>query len=175
MLGHAKISDLTQAFASRAPKFNGNTNGLNGASSGAIESGSHFHFVLARLIQAGIIDMVRQDTFRNPADVHHEITQDVTKTGPGEKASSKDKAVHDRSIAERYRTFRDKGQELKHTLDRSRGFAPKRRKLANGKPVNGSFDGEDVPAFNVRDWNSRSKISCSNYSTAAGQDCQSQS
>lgn len=151
LLGHARIHDLTEAFASRAPRQNGNTNGLHKASAGAIESGAHFKYVLARLIQAGIIDTVRGDTFRNPEDEHHDINQDVTKTAPGERTTAKNKEENERIIAERYRTFRDRGQELKHWLERNQGFGAKRRKLANGKAAqNGDFDEDEVPDFNVR-------------------------
>ena len=150
MLGHARIHDLTQAFASRGPRAAGYANGSHAESTGAIESGSQFQTVLARLIRADIIETVREDTFRNPADVHQEITQDITKTLAGERTAAKDKAEQEKKIAERYRVFRDKGQELKRWLDQSQGPVSKRRKLANGKATNDHYEEESAPDFNVR-------------------------
>lgn len=147
-LGHARIHDLTEAFTSRAHKANGNSNGF-----GAIEGGNHFQHVLARLIQAEIIDTVRQDTFRNPGEVYQEIKDDVTKTAPGERTSSRDKDEHNERIADRYRSHRDQSKALKRQLDMSRGSNPKRRRLQNGRATKGDpFDDneENAPQFNVR-------------------------
>lgn len=151
MLGHARIHDLTQAFTSRAPRNVGNSNGSHKKSAGAIESGAQFQAVLARLIRAEIIETVREDTFRNPVDVHQDITQEITKTLVGERSSTKEKVEHDKKIAERYRVYQDKGRELKRWLDQSQGPINKRRRLANGKATNGNHDSDDeAPDFNVR-------------------------
>ncbi|KAH7321026.1 RNA polymerase III Rpc82, C-terminal [Stachybotrys elegans] len=144
-LGHAKIHDLVQAFESRNPGANGHTNGSSN-SSGLIQSTDHLAAVLARLIQAEIVETVRPDSFRNPTDVYHEIERDVTKTGPGEKAN-KNKDEIKRQIVERMRQFRDQKTILKRQLDVGRGPA-KRRKLENGHRENGFHDEEDVPRLN---------------------------
>lgn len=176
MLGHARIHDLTQAFASRAPRHVGNANGdePHEDSTGTIESGAQLKAVLARLIRAEIIETVREDTFRSPSDMHQEITQEITKTEPGERISAKERAELEKKVAERYRVFRDKGQELKRWLDQSQGPVNKRRKLANGKATNGNYYEESVPDFNVRRTLSFSSSLCrgSNQHAVAKQDCQ---
>lgn len=146
MLGHARINDLTQAFTSRTSRY---ANGAHKTSTGEIESATQFQAVLARLIRAEIIETVRADTFRNPADVHQEITQEITKVAVGERSTTKDKAEQEKKIAERYKVYQDKGRELKRWLDQSQGTVSKRRKLANGRATNGNHNEEDVPDFNV--------------------------
>jgi DNA-directed RNA polymerase III subunit RPC3 len=149
LLGHARIADLAQAFESRKPRANGHSNGT-GQSSGMIESEGELNSVLSRLIRAEIIETVRPDSFRNPKDVHAEIERDVTKTRPGEKASTKNKAESMRLIAERMQQFRDQGTILKRQLDQRMGPVTKRRKLENGHDRNGhSDDFDDVPSLNV--------------------------
>lgn len=150
LLGHVRIADLAQAFESRKPKVNGHSNGAIQSSSGLIESEGELNHVLARLIQAEIVETVRPDSFRNPKDVYFEIERDVTKTRPGEKASSKNKAESQRLIAERMQQFRDQSTILKRQLDQRRGPVTKRRKLENGHDQNGhSDDFDDAPQLNV--------------------------
>ncbi|KAM3465405.1 hypothetical protein MY5147_004873 [Beauveria neobassiana] len=131
-LGFARIADLTQAFKGRTSKTNGHTNGSTEMASGLIESESHLNAVLGRLIQAEIVETMRADSFRNPRDVHREIEQDVTRTGPGEK-TSKITAEQYGQIRSKYRTFKEQGMSLKRQLDITRGASGKRRKLQNGK------------------------------------------
>ncbi|KFA61126.1 hypothetical protein S40285_02192 [Stachybotrys chlorohalonatus IBT 40285] len=145
-LGHAKVHDLSQAFESRNTDTSGGLNGTHDASSGRIESEAQLSLVLARLIQAEIVETVRPDSFRNPSDVLHEIERDVMATGPGEK-STKNKAEHQRQIMERYRQFCDQKTILKRQLDAGRGPV-KRRKLENGHSHHDPFDEEDVPRLN---------------------------
>lgn len=116
-------------------------NGTN-ESPGLIGSPRQLHATLARVIQIGFVETVRPDSFRNPIDVYHEIEQDVTKTNPGEKASKRDRADQLQVIRERFRSFREQGRGLKRQLDRNRGTVSKRRKLGNGKAVNGDFEDE---------------------------------
>lgn len=146
-LGYAKIADLTHAFTSRAPKSNGHTNGSHESSSGLIESKDHLNSALSRLIQAEILETVRPDSFRNPAEVYKEIEADVTKTAPGEKAS-KNKIEQHMQIVERFKAFRDQSKALKRQLDQFSGPATKRRRLQNGSSHPGDpFD--DTPDLNV--------------------------
>lgn len=153
LLGHARIADLAQAFGSRGPKINGHANGDHDARNGLIESEHHLNSVLAHLIQAEILETVRPDSFRNPSDVYREIEDEVTKTGPGEKAT-KVKVEMQRQIMERFRTFRDQGKMLKRSLDHTNGPSTKRRKLTNGGSHNGHVDEYDAPQLNVR-WSFR--------------------
>lgn len=150
MLGHARIADLTQAFGSRGPKVNGHANGDVESRNGMIESGHQLNSALARLIQAEILETVRPDSFRNPADVHREIEDDVTKTAPGERAT-KIKGDTQRILIERIRTFRDQGKMLKRSLDQSGNFSSKRRKLTNGNSQNGNGHAYEyeAPQLNV--------------------------
>ncbi|KJZ71129.1 hypothetical protein HIM_09483 [Hirsutella minnesotensis 3608] len=130
-LGCARVADLAHAFGSRAPTTNGHTNGILKTGSGLIESEQHLHSVLARLIQDDIVETVRPDSLRNPAEVYREIEAEVTKTAPGEKAS-KNKIDQHVEVVERFKTFRDQGRILKRQLDQSNGPTTKRRKLQNG-------------------------------------------
>ncbi|KAI9158373.1 DNA-directed RNA polymerase III subunit RPC3 [Paramyrothecium foliicola] len=149
LLGHARIADLAQAFESRKPKLNGHSNGSSHPPSGLIESEDELHTVLGRLIQSEIIETVRPDSFRNPKDVYFEIERDVTKTRPGERASTKNKAEQQRQIAERMKQFYDQSTILKRQLDQHRGPIAKRRKLQNGHNQNGySHDFDGPPQLN---------------------------
>ncbi|KAF4123626.1 hypothetical protein GMORB2_6327 [Geosmithia morbida] len=143
--GHARVHDLSQAFASRYPSLNGKSNGSNGHATGdMIASDDDLMIVLARLIQADIIETVRPESFRNPIDVFDDIKQDVTKTSPGEKAT-KTKMEIEQQIANRWKSFRDQGKGVKRQLDQTRGSMSKRRRLHNGRAANGAFDDETVP------------------------------
>ncbi|KAM4060041.1 RNA polymerase III subunit RPC82 domain-containing protein [Hirsutella rhossiliensis] len=131
LLGYARVADLTHAFGSRAPKSNGHANGAHESASGLIESEDHLHMVLTRLIQDEIVETVRPDSFRNPAEVYREIEAEVTKTAPGERAS-RNKIEQHMQIVERFKTFRDQSRTLKRQLDQANGPVAKRRKLQNG-------------------------------------------
>ncbi|GAB0136679.1 hypothetical protein EsDP_00004973 [Epichloe bromicola] len=146
-LGHARIADLTHAFTSRAPKTNGHTNGSHESSSGLIESKDHLNAALARLLQAEILETVRPESFRNPADVYGEIVADVTKIAPGEKASKNKIEMH-MQIVEKYKTFRDQSKALKRQLDQSSGPNTKRRRLQNGSGRHDDFSFDDAPNLN---------------------------
>ena len=149
LLGHAKIADLNQAFESRTPKVNGHSNGLHAPSLHLIDSEGSLHSVLARLIQAEIIETVRPDSFRNPAEVYHEIKAEVTKVAPGEKPSSKNKVDQQRVITERFRTFKEQSRLLKRQIDQNEGPVTKKRKLGNGVQQNGHHDDYEVSQLNV--------------------------
>ncbi|EQL00504.1 DNA-directed RNA polymerase III subunit rpc3 [Ophiocordyceps sinensis CO18] len=135
LLGCARVADLTHAFGSRAPNSNPNSNGhANGthqSGSGLIESEDHLHMVLTRLIQDEVVETVRPDSLRNPAEVYREIEAEVTKTAPGEKAS-RNKIEQHMHIVERYQAFRDQSRTLKRQLDKANGPVAKRMKLQNG-------------------------------------------
>ncbi|KAF5003731.1 hypothetical protein FDECE_9739 [Fusarium decemcellulare] len=147
LLGHARITDLSHAFGSRAPRINGHTNGDHDSRNGLIESESHLNYVLVRLIRAEIIETVRPDSFRNPQDVYREIENEVTQTRPGEKVT-KTKGEAQRQIIDRIRTFRDQSTTLKRQLDQSGDFGTKRRKLTNGSAQNGHVQDHDAPRLN---------------------------
>ena len=146
-LGHARIHDLSQAFASRNPQINGEANGTHHG--GPISSVNDLLVALGRLIQADIIETVRPESFRNPVDVFHDIRQDVTKTAPGEKLT-KTKTEQHEQILNRWRTYRDQGKSLKRQLDQTRGSSAKRRKLYNGRAANGDLEDETIPQLSVR-------------------------
>ncbi|KAG5980849.1 hypothetical protein E4U55_003561 [Claviceps digitariae] len=146
-LGYARIADLAHAFTSRAPKANGHTNGSYESSSDLIESSDHLNAALARLIQAEILETVRPESFRNPAEMFREITADITQTAPGEKASKNKIEMHVQ-IVERYKTFRDQSKALKRQLDQISGPNTKRRKLQNGSRHHDDYVFDDVPDLN---------------------------
>ena len=147
-LGHAQVHDLSHAFASRNPRTNGKSNGNHLLSEGKIVTEKDLLLVLARLIQADIVEIARPASFRNPVDVYHEIEQDVMKPAPGEKVT-KQKVEHQHMIEKLWRSYRDQGQSVKRQLDQSRGSAGKRRKLQNGKVANGDNSVESVPQLDV--------------------------
>lgn len=157
LLGYARIADLTHAFESRTRKVNGHTNGHT-ESSELIESHDDLHVTLARLIQAEIIETVRPDSFRNPADILLDIELEVTRTGPGEKANKHKPELHEQ-IVDRFCRFREQTKLLKRQIDQSGGLAPKRRKLQNGGKQNGHSHFDDMPDLNVR-LRSTSRASC---------------
>lgn len=149
--GHARVHDLSQAFASRYAATNGKTNGANGHHPGegdTIGSDDDLMVVLARLIQAEIIETVRPESFRNPVDVFDDIKKDVTKAAPGEK-STKTKAEQESQISNRWKSFRDQGKGIKRQLDHTRGSVSKRRRLHNGRAANGAFEDDSVPQLGV--------------------------
>lgn len=150
-LGYARVADLTHAFTSRAPKMNGHTNGSHEPSSGLIESKAHLHAALARLVQAEILETVRPESFRNPAEVYREIDADVTKTAPGEKASKYRIEQHMQTV-QSYKAFRDQSKALKRQLDQTSGYTTKRRKLQNGHHHLDNPTNADDLDLNVR-WN----------------------
>ncbi|KAF9878525.1 hypothetical protein CkaCkLH20_04017 [Colletotrichum karsti] len=153
-LGHARVSDLAQAFDARneagvnGDYTNGHTNGdgskpkTNGHSNSFID----IHAVLHRLVAAEIVDQVGPKTFRNPEDVYNEIEEEVTKAPPGEKTTARNKELMQTEVSRRLREARDESKKLKRQLGRVAMFPTKRRKLANGKGKreDSEFD-EDVP------------------------------
>ncbi|PTB63909.1 RNA polymerase III subunit [Trichoderma citrinoviride] len=149
LLGYARIAELTHAYVSRAPTSNGhaNSNGVNGAGSGLIQSESELHNVLSHLIRCDIIETVRPQSFRDPRDVYHEIEAEVTKTAPGEKAS-KTKIDQQRQIMEQYRSFIEQPKALKRQLDQFGGPVTKRRKLGNGFGEEDRAMDDDTPPLN---------------------------
>jgi DNA-directed RNA polymerase III subunit RPC3 len=149
LLGHAKVGDLDQAFEARRSHVNGYNNGVREVSSHAINSNGSLRSVLARLIQAEIIETVRPDSLRNPAEILHEMKTEATKAAPGEKMTSKVKAERENQALERFREFKDQSRSLKRQLDQTWGSA-KRRKLENGMQRNGHNEDDSPPPLNVR-------------------------
>lgn len=148
-LGHAKINDLGQAFSARNPFANGAGHGANGTTNGVITSEDGLLIGLGRLIQAGFVETVRPESFRNPVDIFHEIRNEATKAEPGGK-SAKSKYEQHEAMVNGWRKFREQSKTVKRQLDQTRGMASKRRKLTNGKAANGNLDDEEeVPNLNV--------------------------
>ncbi|KAH8177942.1 RNA polymerase III subunit RPC82 domain-containing protein [Sarocladium implicatum] len=131
LLGHARIADLVHAFSSRGGT---KTNGVNGShvdEPEGVASPMHLHKTLARLVQAEIVEPVRPESFRKPADIYQEIIDEVTKAAPGEK-STKKKDQQSQEIEEQYRQYQERAKMLKRQLDQDHGPTGKRRKLENG-------------------------------------------
>lgn len=148
-LGHAKVSDLAQAFASRdgaatnGKLTNGHTNG------NARHPSFDLHAILNRLVVDEIVDQVGPKTFRNPEDIYREIEEEVTKTNPGEKTTARNKELMQTEVAKRLREAREESKKLKRQLGRGVMFSTKRRKLANGAGKKSEWD-DDVPELEVR-------------------------
>lgn len=138
-LGHARVSDLYQAYG-YLPQ-NGGVNGgpnPNPTSSEHVRSAGDLQIFLCRLITGGIIDQAGPKTFRNPDDVFREIEEETSKTRPGEKTSAKAKAALREQAVVRFRAARDESQKLKRQLQQTMPFAAKRRKTAHGSQPNGA-------------------------------------
>lgn len=146
LFGFARVADLAQAFKNRLPQSNGHTNGAGeaAAASKLIESEDQLNAVLSRLIQADIIETVHSESFRNPLDVYRDIREEVTRAAPGEK-TTKVTMDQESQISDRFKTFKERGKDLKRKLDSSRGMVTKRRKLQNGNGIH--LDA--VPPINV--------------------------
>ncbi|OLN86212.1 DNA-directed RNA polymerase III subunit RPC3 [Colletotrichum chlorophyti] len=153
-LGHARVSDLMQAFEGRdGPGINGNhaINGhINGGNSksrvnghASAQSSHNLHTILNRLVAAEIVDQVGPKTFRNPEDVYREIEEEVTKTAPGERTTARNKELMQQEIAKRLREAREESKKLKRQLGRGAMFPTKRRKLANGNGARQSSEWDD--------------------------------
>ncbi|TDZ34736.1 DNA-directed RNA polymerase III subunit RPC3 [Colletotrichum spinosum] len=150
-LGHARVSDLTQAFEARNGTANGSyTNGHTNGNSFKSNTNGHdshssfdLHATLNRLVVAEIIDQVGPKTFRNPEDVYREIEDEVTKTTPGEKTTTRNKELLQQEVSKRLREARDESKKLKRQLGRSAIFPTKRRKLANGDSKRQASEWED--------------------------------
>ncbi|ROT43369.1 RNA polymerase III subunit RPC82 [Sodiomyces alkalinus F11] len=148
-LGHARVSDLVQAFGYSEGGENGtngyhvNGGGRPGASpSRHVQSAEELYIVLCRLIIGGVIDQVGPKTFRSPDDMLREIQDDTMKTATGEKTSAKAKAALQQVAMARFRTACDESQKLKRQLEHTVPFTAKRRRMANGTHSNGSLGGK---------------------------------
>ncbi|KAF3359455.1 hypothetical protein VDGD_04053 [Verticillium dahliae] len=144
-LGHARVSDLVQAFG-----FHPDQNGANGghSSDGRRRAGAtgsahvqtlqDLHTTLGRLIIAELIDQVGPKTFRNIEDVYREIEEDALRGEPGEKLTAKHKEAQQETIISRCVAAREESKKLKRQLMQTMPFIAKRRKLTNGVHSNGS-------------------------------------
>ncbi|KAK1986006.1 RNA polymerase III subunit RPC82 [Colletotrichum cereale] len=156
-LGHARVSDLLQAFESRDGlgingdhASNGHVNGHGSkprTNGNTLAHSSHeLHAILSRLIAAEIVDQVGPKTFRNPEDVYREIEEEVTKTAPGERTTARNKELMQQEVAKRLREARDESKKLKRQVGRGGMLPTKRRKLANGNGQRQYSDwDDDVP------------------------------
>ncbi|KAM0276933.1 hypothetical protein ACHAQH_006264 [Verticillium albo-atrum] len=144
-LGHARVSDLIQAFG-----FHCDQNGTNGdhASGGRRRTGGtgsahvrslqDLHTTLGRLVIAELVDQVGPKTFRNMEDVYREIEEEALRGEPGEKLTAKHKEAQQATIISRCVAAREESKKLKRQLVQTMPFIAKRRKLTNGVHSNGS-------------------------------------
>ncbi|KAF4838462.1 DNA-directed RNA polymerase III subunit RPC3 [Colletotrichum siamense] len=150
-LGHARVSDLAQAFEARngaginGEYTNGHANGdgpkpkTNGHSHSFVD----IHAILNRLVAAEIVDQVGPKTFRNPEDVYREIEEEVTKAPPGERTTARNKELMQTEVSKRLREAREESKKLKRQIGRGGMFPTKRRRLANGKGKREASEYED--------------------------------
>ncbi|KAM0322956.1 hypothetical protein ACHAQA_009055 [Verticillium albo-atrum] len=147
-LGHARVSDLVQAFGFQ-PQQNG-SNGSNGnyssngrrraepGGSAHVRSLQDLHTTLGRLVIAEVIDQVGPKTFRNMEDVYREIEEEALRGEPGEKLTAKHKEAQQETIISRCVAAREESKKLKRQLMQTMPFVAKRRKLSNALHSNGS-------------------------------------
>lgn len=156
-LGHARVSDLVQAFGFQAANGDDASNGhlVNGDSNthskgaGNIHSLRELYAVLGRLVIAEIIDQVGPKTLRNPDDVFREIEDEITKTLPGEKSTAKQKEKMRDAVVAQFQAAREESKKLKRQLSQTMPLSVKRRKLSNGVHSNGSAALRDVAPIDV--------------------------
>jgi DNA-directed RNA polymerase III subunit RPC3 len=157
-LGHARISDLVQAFGFQSTNGESTSNGhsVNGHSAseyprgaGNVRSLRDLHTVLGRLVIAEIVDQVGPKTFRNPDDIYREIEDEINKGLPGEKSTAKAKEKMRETVDSQFQAARDESKKLKRQLNQTMPLSVKRRKLAPGAHAQASNGLGDVSEIDV--------------------------
>jgi DNA-directed RNA polymerase III subunit RPC3 len=163
LLGHTKVSDLAEAYASQQNqatkgKSNGHpvANGVNGHTNVNIGSGGQLDGILVELLELGLIEPVVKRRFRNPADVKDELEADTIQNeiaGGSIKGSAKKKEhvqgiLHDRlqKIETEDREWKSKilKRPLNGVLTNGINGSSKRRRLSHGGgSVSGDHNYED--------------------------------
>ncbi|KAI1213686.1 RNA polymerase III subunit RPC82-domain-containing protein [Annulohypoxylon truncatum] len=157
--GHAKISDLVEAFKNKHNTRNGSLNGtlqnghnhVNGHSNG-IANGSdkvkseddaddwddQVYDTLAQLIATGILEPVMPTTYQSPQDLRSSVEQAYLADFPTGIRGSKQTAEFEKSVRERLKDIQKKNTYLKRRLEEEIALGPstKRRKLTNGAMSN---------------------------------------
>jgi len=116
-LGHTKVMELVAAYKAIEEKpVNGNghdhaiANGVNGAQSqDKVRSTAHLHAILMDLLEAGIIEVVDEKSFRSPTDTYNMIEKQVIDES-GQPKGIKGKIDHLDRIRRQLRDFRDEGR-----------------------------------------------------------------
>ena len=150
LLGHIKVSDLAGAYESRRkPHINGKghapANGISGHPKGHASSAGELDSILARLLQAGLIETVTECMFRSPTDTYNHAEREIlqlnfggsTKGGKQKdelKALMKDRLQNIRSNGPDWRLKGNKRTLNGDAVDGLNG-ASKRRKLSDGGGV----------------------------------------
>lgn len=161
LLGHTKISDLAEAYASQQKragkgKSNGHTatNGVNGHTNPNIEAEGQLDAILIELLGVGLIEPVVKRVFRCPADVRDEFENGaIEEAGGSVKGSVKKKAEVRGKVEYRLEKIEAEDREWKSKiLNKPRngiltngvnGSGKKRRLSHGGGSVNGDHPYED--------------------------------
>ena len=158
-MGHAKVQDLRDAYQAKfkqaarsAPAVNGDAHHDDDESSGAkknsktglfVDSLGQLDDVLCRLIQAELVVMVAEDSFRSPEDSYKAVEEEITKTFfAGGVRGTKGKEEYASKMSKRLREMRDEPFSLKRKIQ-SKASVSKRRKVSGWSHVNGG-DGSDL-------------------------------
>lgn len=153
-LGHARVSDLVQAFGFQSVGNSGtSSNGLSAANghggeypkgAGNVRSLRDLHAVLGRLVIAEIVDQVGPKTFRNPDDIYREIEDELNKGLPGEKSTAKAKEKMRETVNAQFQGAREESKKLKRHLNQTMPLSVKRRKLGPGVHAQASNNLGDI-------------------------------
>ncbi|KAI0884501.1 RNA polymerase III subunit RPC82-domain-containing protein [Annulohypoxylon maeteangense] len=159
--GHAKISDLIEAFKNKQDARNGAVNGTlqnghnhvngngnsnsngNGIANGSedVKSGDSsedtddlVYGTLAQLIATGILEPVMPTMYQSPQDLRSSVEQAYLADFPTGIRGSKQTAEFEKSVRERLKDIQKKNTYLKRRLEDEIALGPttKRRKLTNG-------------------------------------------
>lgn len=161
-LGHTKVMELVAAYkAIEEKEVNGNgngnghaaANGVNGAQSqDKVRSIAHLHSILMELLEAGLIEVVDERSFRSPTDTYNMIEKQVVGES-GQPKGIKGKAEHHDRIRRQLREYRDEGRNW-----RPRGWRKDKHGINGGQrngvhngAVNGNH-GDDGLRLDVGSW-----------------------
>ncbi|XXG97895.1 hypothetical protein Hte_004211 [Hypoxylon texense] len=167
--GHAKTSDLIQAFKDRCNKQHEGTNGIsqngtshngqnnvngNGVTNGTndLDMGNgdestdpeiQAYDSLAQLIAAGILEPVTRVAYQSPQDLRSTVEQEYLANYPTGIRGSKQTSEFEKSVRDKLREIQSESTRLKKKLENEFMSEPssKRRKLTNGAMSN-AFTGE---------------------------------
>lgn len=158
-MGHAKVEDLRDAYQAKfrqaarlAPAANGDAQHDDNESTGAkknsktglfVNSLAQLDDVLCRMIQAELVAMVFEDSFRSPEDRYKSVEEDIIKNFfAGGVRGTKGKEEYASKMSKRLREMRDEPFSLKRKLHAKISIS-KRRKLSGWSYTNG-VDADDA-------------------------------
>lgn len=160
LLGHSKVSDLTDVYTSQQKQdINGQSNGhsasngINGHVKSNRLSAGQLDRILIELLELGLVEPVVERIFRSPADAMEEITGEILRQDYNGEAKGKAKDALQAKASNRLQKLESDGLEWRSkvlkrpasgVLTNGVNGSSKRRKLShNDDSVNGDSAFED--------------------------------